>query len=53
MMEFRQNENIKKNRTESKLKMIEDNNENENKEIQDIKEMGTPNVPNPQRKDIY
>ena len=52
MMEFRQNENIKKNRTESKLKMIEDNNENENKEIQDIKEMGTPNVPNPQRKDI-
>ena len=28
------------------------NNENENKEIQDIKEMGTPNVPNPQRKDI-
>ena len=52
MMEFRQNENIKKNRTESKLKMIEDNNENENKEIQDIKEIGTPNVPNPQRKDI-
>ena len=52
MMEFRENENIKKNRTESKLKMIEDNNENENKEIQDIKEMGTPNVPNPQRKDI-
>ena len=52
MMDFRQNENIKKNRTESKLKMIEDNNENENKEIQDIKEMGTPNVPNPQRKDI-
>ena len=51
-MEFRQNENIKKNRTESKLKMIEDNNENENKEIQAIKEMGTPNVPNPQRKDI-
>ena len=52
MMEFRENENIKKNKTESKLKMIEDNNENENKEIQDIKEMGTPNVPNPQRKDI-
>ena len=52
MMEFRQNENIKKNRTESMLKMINDNNENENKEIQDIKEMGTPNVPNPQRKDI-
>ena len=52
MMEFRENENIKKNKSESKLKMIEDNNENENKEIQDIKEMGTPNVPNPQRKDI-
>ena len=53
MMEFRENKNIKKGKTESKLKMSEENNnENENKELQEIKEIGTPNIPNTPRKDI-